>query len=142
MRRQAFVLFVSGCVLAFVVSILFFYALGFLPFTRAVTIQELSLNTASWVGIRVRVQGNVEGLFFIPEAPQPPYNCALMDPVSNKYVGIVWPYGNLENVPSNRTVIVLGIVVAGQTRAMDQKDVGTVYYLRAESIDAAPSAPR
>lgn len=132
MRRRLLVLLVSVCVLISVASVFcFLYASGFPPFVACVTVSELSSSPGSWLGVRVRTQGRISGLSFIPEEV-PPYSYGLIDPVSGKSVGIVWLNGNLGSVPYDKTVTVVGVMVTGLTGGLW---VGrSVYYLKAESV--------
>jgi hypothetical protein len=84
--------------------------------------------------MRVRVQGELDAIGFIPEAV-PPYNYAIVDPATNKYVGIVWSYGDLTKLPLENNFTAIGMIVQGQTRG--EEGGRTEYYLKADSIEAS-----
>jgi hypothetical protein len=71
---------------------------------------------------------------FIPEEV-PPYSFGLIDSVSGKIVGIVWPNGNLDSVPYDKTVTVIGVIVSGLTEGLWFNR--TEYYLKAESVQVS-----
>ena len=137
MRRSVFFLLVSALALLSFVSIPYsVYRPGIQePLPRDASVSDLKSASESWLGVKVRVQGKVDHLEFIPEGPYLPYGHALMDPVTEKFIGLDWPTGNLNNVPYNETITVVGEVVKGYATRGSLEPVGpALYYLRAERV--------
>jgi hypothetical protein len=126
---------IATCAVVALAGVLFLlFMAGFPSFATTVTVSELSSNPERMLGVRVRVQGELEIMMFIPEEV-PPYSYAIMDPATHKYVGVVWPYGDLARLPFENNITAIGMIVQGKTSGL--MSGRTVYYLRADSIEAS-----
>jgi hypothetical protein len=125
----------ATCAVVALAGVLFLLFIADFPTLAAtVTVSGLSSNPERWLGVRVRVQGELEIMMSIPEEV-PPYSYAIMDHATQKYFGIVWPYGDLTRLPLENNVTGIGMIVHGQTRGL--MSGRTVYYLRADSIETS-----
>lgn len=132
MRKRLYVLIIVTCFLVVLGSVLYsLYVADSANFVKSVTVSQLSGRLEDWLGVRVRVQGEIVNLMFIPEE-LPPYRFGLRDPTTKDFVGVFWLEGSIDDLPYDKIVTVVGVIVEGRTEGL----LGgrTVYYLRAESI--------
>jgi hypothetical protein len=130
--KRVYALFVCVFALVLLGSVWVLDVLGFPPFGRVVAVSELAEHPGSWVGVRVRVKGVIVGAMSFPERHLP-YAFGLRDRFSRAVFGLTLPGSFNRYFLYESSVVVVGVVVAGQTSGMFPS-IG-VFYLRAERID-------
>lgn len=132
MTKRIWALSICVFALALLGSLWVLDVLGFPPFSRVVAVSELAADPGSWVGVRVRVKGVIVGTMSFPERHLP-YAFGLRDRFSRAVIGLTLPSSFNRYFPYESSVVVVGVVVAGQTSGMFRPI--NVFYLRAERVD-------